>query len=61
MGMDGRCMGIDVFRRVLAGMQRPEIGGWPGRVIEAVEHYRDGPPTDDTLVVEVSRPLVAAD
>ena len=57
MGKDGACMGLNVFRRVLAGMQRPELGHWPGRVVEAVEHYREGSATDDTLVVEVSRPL----
>lgn len=61
MGHDGSCMGIRAFRDVLGGMQRPEIGGWPRRVVEAVDHYRDGPPTDDTLVVEISRPLNAAD
>jgi serine phosphatase RsbU (regulator of sigma subunit) len=58
MGRDGACMGLSVFRRVLAGMQRPELGDWPGRVVEAVDHYREGSATDDTLVVEVSRPLV---
>lgn len=57
MGEDGACMGLSVFRRVLAGMQRPGLGEWPLRVVEAVEHFREGNPTDDTLVVEVSRPL----
>ena len=61
----GRYFGIVGLQKVIAG-GRPDAGtklgdaGWTAAVLSAVDRYRFGPPADDTLVVELSRPLDSA-
>jgi serine phosphatase RsbU (regulator of sigma subunit) len=55
---DGIMLRIDGLRAMIAS-GRPEPGDWPGQLLGAVTGYRGGAPTeDDTLFVEVFRPLV---
>ncbi len=55
-GSDGQMFGIDRVRAILAsGDVRP--GEWTRIMMERVESFRDGPARDDTLLVEVYRPL----
>lgn len=54
-----RQFGIDNIRRLIASVQIPTAGSWPGRIIDAVSDHRHGPPGDDTLVIEVARPIGA--
>lgn len=69
----GRMLGVKGMRAILAGTpvhisqlarrsfsNRPldELcGSWCRTILQAVEGYRHGPPDDDTLVVEITRPL----
>lgn len=54
---EGRMLRIEGFQRVVAGL-RPRAGqSLAPEIVHAVEQFRYGPPADDTLVVEVSRPL----
>lgn len=55
----GAMLGIKSLRHACAGMPRVEPGEWPDRVLGVVAAHRVGVPTDDTLVVELSRPLVS--
>ncbi len=48
--------GISRLRALVAG-DPPRSGHWPERVLDCVGGFRDGAPKDDTLVVEVYRPL----
>ncbi len=48
--------GISRLRALVAG-EATRPGQWPERILQCVEGFRDGPPMDDTLVVEVYRPL----
>lgn len=57
----GRMFGINGVRRVLATAQPDPAGGWPEAVLRAVDLHRSGPPKDDTLIVELSRPLAGAE
>jgi serine phosphatase RsbU (regulator of sigma subunit) len=54
---EGRMIGLRGMQRMVAGMHQVRPGGWPQEVIRAVESYRKGPPNDDTLVIEVFRPI----
>jgi hypothetical protein len=48
-------------RRSLSGRGMDDLcGTWCRTVLSAVEAYRHGPPDDDTLVVEITRPLGSA-
>lgn len=49
--------GIARLRALIAGDARARTGEWSRNILRAVEAFRDGPPKDDTLVVEVYRPL----
>ncbi len=54
---EGRMLRIEGFQRVVAGL-KPRVGqSLAPEIVQAVEQFRYGPPADDTLVVEVSRPL----
>jgi serine phosphatase RsbU (regulator of sigma subunit) len=55
----GSMLGIRSLRAACVGMARVEPGEWPERVLGVVTGHRTGAPTDDTLVVELSRPLVS--
>ncbi len=56
-GKDRKMLGLRGLRDLVARSRPMPDGGWPRTVLAAVEAYRDGAPTDDTLVVEVSRPV----
>jgi sigma-B regulation protein RsbU (phosphoserine phosphatase) len=50
---DGRMLGIVGIQRLLAG-SGPRYGqSWVEHLLRAVEEFRDGPPADDTLVVQI--------
>lgn len=53
----GRYFGVAGLQRVLAMTEAPKDGGWPAIVTRAVDGHRFGPLADDTLVVEVRRPI----
>lgn len=56
---DGRMFSMSGMQRLVAGMPRLRCGEWPQAIIHTVETHRSGPPNDDTLVIEVSRPIPA--
>jgi serine phosphatase RsbU (regulator of sigma subunit) len=56
-GKDGRMLGMDGLRKLLSTPERTIEGAWPRRVLATVESYRFGPPQDDALVIEVTRPI----
>jgi serine phosphatase RsbU (regulator of sigma subunit) len=56
----GRYLGIEGIQRVLAASPPPGGTGWPERVARAVDAHRHGPIADDTLVIEIRRPLTEA-
>ena len=56
-GNDGTMFGIDRVRAILASGDVPRPGEWTRIMMERIESFRDGPVRDDTLVVEVYRPL----
>lgn len=55
----GRMLKIAGLQRMLAGADATPLGAWAGLVLEGVNQFRFGPPADDTLVVEIHRPLRA--
>ena len=57
----GAMLRTDGLRGIVAG-SRPDPGpdgGWASAVLRAVDRHRHGPPADDTLIVELYRPLGA--
>ncbi len=53
----GRMLGLKGMQRLVAGLHSVGCGEWPHSVLKAVKGHRNGPPDDDTLVVEVYRPV----
>lgn len=53
----GRMLGVDGLMRIVASTMPDEEGGWASSMLRAVDAYRFGPVQDDTLMVEVFRPL----
>ncbi|MCC6676329.1 MAG: serine/threonine-protein phosphatase [Phycisphaerales bacterium] len=54
---NGRMLSIQGFQRWMASTKPdPEIG-WCATLLQQVEQYRHGPPADDTLIVEIARPV----
>ncbi len=53
----GRLLGVTGLQRIVAGARPDQDGGWASAVIRAVDDYRHGPAKDDTLLVEVFRPV----
>jgi serine phosphatase RsbU (regulator of sigma subunit) len=53
----GRMLGVAGLMRVIASGTNVRPGGWVGTVLEAVDSHRAGPPADDTIVIEITRPL----
>jgi hypothetical protein len=53
---------LDGLRRSLARSAAVEAGqgALAQRLLDDVDAFRDGPPSDDTLILEVSRPASAA-
>lgn len=66
-GIDGKMLHIDGLRKLLATPAMPGIdnagqGQWPQRILDEVTAYRGGlPPDDDTLAIEIYRPLAIED
>jgi len=60
-GAGGEMLRIDGFRRAVAAAQvDPRAGGlWAETGLRIVSEHRHGPPADDTLIVELRRPLGA--
>jgi len=60
----GRMFGVEGLQRMLAG-HNPEIsagepdGSWARLLLRAVDNHREGPPNDDTLLIEIARPVEA--
>lgn len=53
----GRFLGIAGIQRAIATGRADRVGGWAETILRAVEDYRYGSAADDTLVIEISRPV----
>lgn len=53
----GRMLGVKGFAKLVAFTTPDPQLGWTGTLLKAVEQYRYGPPADDTLVIEIARPV----
>ena len=56
----GRMLGLQGFLRMLASLSQsssPHTVDWTSAILRTLEHYRFGPPADDTLIIQVARPL----
>lgn len=56
----GKFFGIAGLQKLVALGGPDPSGGWPAAVLGAVHRHRFGPPADDTLIVEVQRPLASS-
>ncbi|MCB9846240.1 MAG: serine/threonine-protein phosphatase [Phycisphaeraceae bacterium] len=56
-GREDRMLGIGGVRRLIASNRTVPAGAWAELIVNAVDAFRHGPPRDDTLVVEVYRPV----
>ena len=54
----GRMLGIRGLQAFLAAEETPPLGAWADHVVDRLDRFRFGPPHDDTLVIEVYRPLM---
>lgn len=57
----GKMLGIAGMQGILSSVASQAEGGWPATVLSAVDHHRGGPPDDDTLVIEIYRPVRTAE
>lgn len=53
----GRMLGLAGLESLLASSRPSVEGGYADAILRRVDEYRFGPPQDDTLIVEVWRPL----
>ncbi len=53
----GAMLRIEGLRRLLASASDVSNGSWPGVIRSRVMHHRSGPAADDTLIIEVYRPI----
>lgn len=53
----GRMLGVKGFAKLVAFTTPDPSLGWTGTLLKAVEQHRYGPPEDDTLVIEIARPV----
>jgi serine phosphatase RsbU (regulator of sigma subunit) len=53
----GKMLKVAGMERLLASLVPDDQGGWSSAILRAVDQYRHGPPEDDTLLVEVWRPV----
>jgi serine phosphatase RsbU (regulator of sigma subunit) len=60
MDAAGRMLGIAGMQRMLAGRGVTAAGDLPAGILTAIDKHREGPPADDTLVVEVFVPVGVA-
>ncbi len=59
---EGRMLRTDGMQRLVASVDPgadagPRDGGWCGCLLAAIDEFRHGPVKDDTLIVEISRPI----
>lgn len=54
---DGRMLGLLGLEALLAGRVVGADGAWPDTLASELDAYRQAPPEDDTLVVELYRPI----
>lgn len=54
---NGKMLKVAGMERLLASLVPDDQGGWSSSILRAVDQYRHGPPEDDTLLVEVWRPV----
>ena len=57
---EGRMLGITGIERMVAATTGPALGAWPPFLLAELDRFRFGPPHDDTLLIEVFRPLTTA-
>ncbi len=55
----GKFFSVAGLQKVVARGAPDPSGGWPAAILGAVHRHRFGPPADDTLVVEIHRPLAS--
>ncbi|MEL7472890.1 MAG: PP2C family protein-serine/threonine phosphatase [Planctomycetota bacterium] len=53
---EGEMLGLVGIQRLMA-QRSASLGSWSSLVAAAVDGFRDGPPLDDTLVIEMFRPF----
>ena len=53
----GRMMTVDGLQRALVSSTPDAEGGWAATALRAVDEHRFGPAQDDTLMVEIYRPV----
>lgn len=56
----GRMLGVAGVQRIIASASSSPDAGWPELILRAAAAHRGRPADDDTLVIEVSRPLTDA-
>jgi serine phosphatase RsbU (regulator of sigma subunit) len=56
---DGRMLRVDGMQKLVVSIPPPEreSGEWSAELLRAVDDFRHGPVQDDTLIVEIARPL----
>lgn len=54
---EGKMLGIVGMQGILASTSAQAEGAWPATLLSHVDDHRKGPPDDDTLVIEIYRPL----
>lgn len=60
----GRMLGVQGLLRMVASMNgasRASGFSWAKQLLSNVEHFRYGPAADDTLVIEITRPVTTAE
>lgn len=55
----GRMLGVAGMRQAIASRRHRVRQGWCEEMLKVVDKHRAGPPADDTLIVEISRPIGA--
>lgn len=53
----GKMLKVAGMERLLASLVPDQEGGWSSAILRAVDQYRHGPAEDDTLLVEIWRPV----
>lgn len=54
---DGKMLRTEGMQKLVASIDPRSNGGWCNAVLSAIDGYRHGPPQDDTLIVEIARPI----
>ena len=57
--VEGKMLTVRGLEAVIANGRPEEHGGWASTIMQYVDRYREGAADDDTLLVEVYRPLNA--